>query len=121
MKQSDLELALKDPEEFKRLIRSYADLKATAKQFPNHADILGQKTVEDAVKAIEEKKIDIKEIKKNARLLGILRRGTSSLFSEIPEEIANKIVSATRDSKYLGDKDASEIFESEYKNQPPKK
>ncbi|MDF1928787.1 hypothetical protein PGH45_00050 [Legionella pneumophila] len=52
--------------------------------------------------------------------MGILRRGTGSLFSEIPEEVANKIVSDTRDTKYLKDKEASDIFKQEYKNQPPK-
>ncbi|TIE01648.1 hypothetical protein DIZ66_15690, partial [Legionella pneumophila] len=112
---------LTDPEEFKRLFENYGELKETAKVFPLHSDILGQETVENAVKAIEQRNADIKEVKKNARLLGILRRGTGSLFSEIPEEVANKIVSDTRDTKYLKDKEASDIFEQEYKNQPPKK
>ncbi len=58
MNQSDLELALKDPEELKRLIKDNIDLRNTAKQFPNHADILAQETVEDAVKVIEQKLIE---------------------------------------------------------------
>ncbi len=111
---------LKDPEEFKRLITSISGLREAAEVFPNNKGVLGQDSIEAAIKVIEEK-VDIKEIKKNARLMGVLRRRDDSLFSQIPKEIAKKIVADTRDSKHLNDEDTSVIIEQEYKNKPPKK
>jgi hypothetical protein len=113
-----LDRVLKDPEEFKRIFTD-DDLPYAARVFPNHADILGQESIEAAVKVIEAKAADIKEIKKNSRLMGVLRRRNDSLFSQIPEEIAQKIVADTRDSKQLNDKDTSDIIEQEYQNMPP--
>ncbi len=47
MKQSDLKLALKDPEEFKRLITTNSELLATAELFSNHAEELIAPVLED--------------------------------------------------------------------------
>ncbi|WP_131795246.1 hypothetical protein [Fluoribacter gormanii] len=107
---------LNDLEEFKRLIKSLYELRETAEQFPNHAEILGKKSLEEALEALKEllRQKDLKELGKNARIMGLFRAQEKTSLHELPPEIAEKIIKDTRSSSHISDEEAEKKIEEEY-------
>lgn len=122
-----------DLEQFKRVIKNDADLKKFKKFFKNDPDLedlertineLGNKekitpffcqyenvffssSRENALKTLT----DIKEVKKNAKVMYVLRNSNSSLFFDVHANITEKIIQFVPRSDCLSNKETHDIVE----------
>ena len=127
MNELQLLSTFKNPDEFKRLITSNYQLLETAKLFPQHAEIFGKSSVNeaaDAAKLYALSKISYSEIIKNARAIAqAIRTNTGPSFfkggdkKDLPVELNTKIAALTGNPT-VHDEKQSESIAYQYLSKP---
>ena len=117
----ELNSALNNPNEFKRLIKNNFELRETAKRFPGHAEIFTQPTVEQALKAMMLQSKAAQFYTAGAAT-GALASGTPPLPPEIGHHIGLFLDRKTGGRLAQTSKTAAETAEDmQNKNKSPRK